>query len=521
MNKGLSKPLKVRNVFHLTEVHEEKRKKFAEYVLNNNINTDSIFFTDECRVVLVPKLNKQNNYIRYSKEERKKLWNPNTQIKRENETPKFEQSIMIAGGICKYGLSNLVFCSGTQNNFSYKQFLLFMKKDMEKIKEDNDLNDNLIFQQDNAACHTSKESRYAIEILFGKNFIDWPPNSPDMSPIENVWAILKEKLEKRKIKNLDDLRENILDIWTKFPTSLCERLCNSFKDRIKYVKEFNGKRINKELLEKIKKERKEHNENFIPSNEDNEWISVKRDKNYRIVFNDKIVDTIKKRFIKQINKQKINKLEIYSKENQKLKKNEKNYNKLMTKKEYNKNIEEKRKIIEDYYDNMIKSIEKMKSQEFIINYLDKEKNDKIMDLMSVNLNNNFELDGASTNISNNIDKILEKKEDDVIDTEVKELIDRIFEKGRKNRVSKYIDDKIKVNNFFPYEPKHKRNDNNEDINNNSRDIFNILNQISNLNLKIKNYSKRNKERGARINIIEESELNKDNEEDSKVNMDLE
>ena len=81
--------------------------------------------------------------------------------------------------------------------------------------------------------------------------------------------------------------------------------------------------------------------------------------------------------------------------------------------------------------------------------------------------------------------------------------------------------KLKLIIFFPYEPKHKRNDNNEDINNNSRDIFNILNQISNLNLKIKNYSKRNKERGARINIIEESELNKDDEEDSKVNMDLE
>ena len=34
----------------------------------------------------------------------------------------------------------------------------------------------------------------------------------------------------------------------------------------------------------------------------------------------------------------------------------------------------------------------MKSQDFIMKYLDKEKNDKIMDLMSVNLNNNFELD---------------------------------------------------------------------------------------------------------------------------------
>ena len=73
---------------------------------------------------------------------------------------------MIAGGICKYGLSNLVFCIATQNNFSYKQFLLFMKDDMEKFKKDNNLNENLIIQQDNATCHTSRESKAAIEILF-------------------------------------------------------------------------------------------------------------------------------------------------------------------------------------------------------------------------------------------------------------------------------------------------------------------------------------------------------------------
>ena len=114
---------------------------------------------------------------------------------------------MIAGGICKYGLSNLIFCSGTQNNFSYKQFLLFMKEDMDKIQKDNNLKEPLIFQQDNATCHTSHESRSTIDILFNENIIDWPPNSPDLSPIENVWSILKEKLSKTKIKNLDDLRD--------------------------------------------------------------------------------------------------------------------------------------------------------------------------------------------------------------------------------------------------------------------------------------------------------------------------
>ena len=29
-------------------------------------------------------------------------------------------------------------------------------------------------------------------------------------------------------------RENILDIWSKFPISLCEKLCNQFNDKIKF-----------------------------------------------------------------------------------------------------------------------------------------------------------------------------------------------------------------------------------------------------------------------------------------------
>ena len=87
-------------------------------------------------------------------------------------------------------------------------------------------------------CHTSRKSRSAIDILFGDNTLEWPPNSPDLSPIENVWAILKEKLSKRDIKNFDDLRENIMDIWIKFPVSLCEKLCSNFTDKIRYVKEF-------------------------------------------------------------------------------------------------------------------------------------------------------------------------------------------------------------------------------------------------------------------------------------------
>ena len=120
LNKELSKPLKIINTFNLTKIHEEKRIKFSDYIINNKISSDNILFTDECRVVLFPKLNKQNNFVRFSKENKENRWKPEIQKLSSNKTPKFEQSIMIAGVIIKFVLTTIISCSGTQNNFSYK-----------------------------------------------------------------------------------------------------------------------------------------------------------------------------------------------------------------------------------------------------------------------------------------------------------------------------------------------------------------------------------------------------------------
>ena len=73
----------------------------------------------------------------------------------------------------------------------------------------------------------------AIEILFGDSKIWWPANSPDLSPIETVWSILKQELSKKNNSCLDDLRNNILDILSKFPNELCEKIIGEFDEKIK------------------------------------------------------------------------------------------------------------------------------------------------------------------------------------------------------------------------------------------------------------------------------------------------
>ena len=112
-----------------------------------------------------------------------------------------------------------------------------------------------------------------------------------------------------------------MDIWIKFPTSLCEKLCKKLDEKIKLIQQYKGARINKEML--LKKEKNNKNEDENDVGDKNDWLSIKRDNKFRIVFNDKIVKTIRKRFIKQIKKQKIEKLDEYKKNNEKLEKFEK------------------------------------------------------------------------------------------------------------------------------------------------------------------------------------------------------
>ena len=56
---------------------------------------------------------------------------------------------------------------------------------------------NWIFQQDNAPCHTARLTKNwfaekAIEVM------EWPAQSPDINPIENLWDQIATRVSERK-----------------------------------------------------------------------------------------------------------------------------------------------------------------------------------------------------------------------------------------------------------------------------------------------------------------------------------
>jgi len=58
-----------------------------------------------------------------------------------------------------------------------------------------------IFQQDNDPKHTSKDVQRDLQEHLPDRILRWPSCSPDMNPMENIWAVMKHWVKKRN-KNM-------------------------------------------------------------------------------------------------------------------------------------------------------------------------------------------------------------------------------------------------------------------------------------------------------------------------------
>ena len=136
--------------------------------------------------------------------------------------------------------SKLIICPKSVDTKSYPEII----QESNMIEMHNQIHgeSNWLFMQDGASTHTSRDT--IVFLLKRMSLLaNWPPNSPDMNPIEHLWAILKYLIKEAQPRSIDNLIKILKDEWANISMGLINALVGSFKKRLLLVSHELGKQI--------------------------------------------------------------------------------------------------------------------------------------------------------------------------------------------------------------------------------------------------------------------------------------
>lgn len=201
-----------RNVYkipQITDRHRQTRVEFAIHHQNDDFN--DVFFTDEAMFQL------EGNKLKVI-----------SKTKVTSGVSKFPQRIMIWGGISLRGSTTLAIIDSSVNSAVYCQTI-----SGHLLQTGNVLYpEGYRLQQDNARCHTSRETRRWLENN-NINTIRWPAASPDLNPVENIWHLMKIEVERQAPRNKAELKTIVDKTWSSVTEQYAERLILSMPERLR------------------------------------------------------------------------------------------------------------------------------------------------------------------------------------------------------------------------------------------------------------------------------------------------
>jgi hypothetical protein len=76
------------------------------------------------------------------------------------------------------------------------------------------------------------------------DLLDWPPKSPDLSPIEHIWAHLKIKLEGHEFSSHRELFGFLVQESDNLRAEFIDGYCTNFSARLQIYQQINGECLN-------------------------------------------------------------------------------------------------------------------------------------------------------------------------------------------------------------------------------------------------------------------------------------
>ena len=185
--------------------NKEKRLFFCTDILVHKEEFNDVIFTDESTVRCERFLSKQF----------RRIGEPSV----PKPKPKHPLSVHVWAGISKKGTTDIAIFTGIMDSSSYqtimKEYL------MPFISRAYPQGHRLVM--DNDPKHTSKSTS---EWMKANKIKHWPtpPESPDLNPIERVWAAMKYHIRRRvKPTTKEELTQGIREFWSTVTPEMCSR----------------------------------------------------------------------------------------------------------------------------------------------------------------------------------------------------------------------------------------------------------------------------------------------------------
>jgi transposase len=159
---------------------------------------------------------------------------------------KYPFKVHVWGAFCAQGTIGFHMFSENLDGHLYREILsknLFQQASQV-------LGKSWIFQQDNDPKHTAKLTKELLERKCPE-VLDWPSHSPDLNPIENLWSIMKRKVEKKVNKLLGEKKKITTQLFMEIikgecenlDSNMCLNLVNSMPRRLELVIQNAGRKI--------------------------------------------------------------------------------------------------------------------------------------------------------------------------------------------------------------------------------------------------------------------------------------
>lgn len=207
----------------ISKKNKQARIQFARDHINwTNINWNSVLFSDESKFMIFG-----SDGIKFVRRPVGKRFDPKYQL----PTVKHGGgSIMVWGCFSKSGPGPIVRIDQIMDQYLYLDIL---NRHMLPYAEEN-MPLQWQFQQDNDPKHTARSVKRWFEAK-NVNVMQWPSQSPDLNPIENLWDQIDRKIRKYNITNKDNLFEAIKLEWESLTEETCSKLVDSMQNRCQAV----------------------------------------------------------------------------------------------------------------------------------------------------------------------------------------------------------------------------------------------------------------------------------------------